>query len=51
VVAGDLAERRFVARYEVEGRTTGVVAWNMPRELLAERKLLVEHGAGAARAG
>jgi NADPH-dependent 2,4-dienoyl-CoA reductase/sulfur reductase-like enzyme len=51
VVAGDPADRRFVARYEVEGHVTGVVAWNMPKELLAERKLLMASPLGAVRAG
>ncbi|GAA1548310.1 NAD(P)/FAD-dependent oxidoreductase [Nocardioides humi] len=35
VVRGDVAERRFVAAYEVDGRAVGFVGWNSPRDLRA----------------
>ncbi|MEV6654414.1 FAD-dependent oxidoreductase [Streptomyces sp. NPDC051219] len=33
VVHGEPATRKFVATYEVDGRTVGLVGWNSPREL------------------
>lgn len=32
VVEGDPADRRFVALYRREGRVTGVLGWNMPKQ-------------------
>jgi NADPH-dependent 2,4-dienoyl-CoA reductase/sulfur reductase-like enzyme len=32
VVEGDVAARRFVARYRSGGRVTGVLGWNMPKQ-------------------
>ena len=32
VVEGDVTARRFVARYRSEGRVTGVLGWNMPKQ-------------------
>jgi len=32
VVEGDLAARRFVARYRSDGVVTGVLGWNMPKQ-------------------
>jgi NADPH-dependent 2,4-dienoyl-CoA reductase/sulfur reductase-like enzyme len=44
VLAGDPAERRFVAATIRHGRTTGLAGWNMPREFRQERvRLLQEH--------
>lgn len=37
IVSGDLQDRRFLAHYTHDGRITGVLAWNMPKELRAER--------------
>lgn len=36
VVRGDVPSRRFVAAYAVDGRVTGLLGWNMPRQLLQE---------------
>jgi 3-phenylpropionate/trans-cinnamate dioxygenase ferredoxin reductase subunit len=43
-VAGDLAERRFVAFYGREGRIVGVLGMNMPAKVMRWRGL-VEAGA------
>jgi NADPH-dependent 2,4-dienoyl-CoA reductase/sulfur reductase-like enzyme len=40
VVQGDPAQRKFVARYHSDGDLVGVLGWNMPRELRAERAVL-----------
>ncbi|WP_405691848.1 NAD(P)/FAD-dependent oxidoreductase [Streptomyces sp. NBC_01185] len=37
VVDGDLAGGRFVLRYARDGRVTGVVGWNMPRQARLRR--------------
>ncbi|WP_060887901.1 NAD(P)/FAD-dependent oxidoreductase [Streptomyces caniscabiei] len=37
VVEGDLTARRFVARYRSEGRVTGVLGWNMPKQARLRR--------------
>jgi NADPH-dependent 2,4-dienoyl-CoA reductase/sulfur reductase-like enzyme len=42
VVEGDLTTRRFVARYRVEGRVTGVLGWNMPKQARLLRPLIVD---------
>ncbi|MFG1705332.1 NAD(P)/FAD-dependent oxidoreductase [Nonomuraea sp. M3C6] len=38
VVEGDLASRRFVALYRQDGRTTGVLGWNMPKQARLRRQ-------------
>ncbi|MGW4126014.1 NAD(P)/FAD-dependent oxidoreductase [Nocardia sp. NPDC004711] len=38
ITHGDPNERRFIAHYIHDDRITGVLAWNMPRELRAERQ-------------
>ncbi|WP_022884767.1 NAD(P)/FAD-dependent oxidoreductase [Glaciibacter superstes] len=43
VLAGDPAERRFVAATILRGQPTGLVGWNMPREFRQERARLVQH--------
>ena len=42
VVEGDLAARRFVARYTQNGRTTGVLGWNMPKQTRLRRQDVVD---------
>ncbi|GLY75841.1 NAD(P)/FAD-dependent oxidoreductase [Actinoallomurus iriomotensis] len=42
VVDGDLAGRRFVARYSHAGRVTGVLGWNMPKQTRLRRQELLE---------
>ncbi|MFK4105187.1 NAD(P)/FAD-dependent oxidoreductase [Streptomyces sp. NPDC019531] len=42
VVEGDLAARRFVARYRVDGRVTGVLGWNMPKQARLRRQEIVD---------
>jgi NADPH-dependent 2,4-dienoyl-CoA reductase/sulfur reductase-like enzyme len=42
VVDGDLAGRRFVARYSRAGRVTGVVGWNMPKQTRLRRQELLQ---------
>ncbi|MFJ8109548.1 NAD(P)/FAD-dependent oxidoreductase [Streptomyces sp. NPDC096132] len=42
VVEGDLTARRFVARYRSEGRVTGVLGWNMPRQARMRRQEIVD---------
>ncbi|MGW6523799.1 NAD(P)/FAD-dependent oxidoreductase [Streptomyces sp. NPDC054962] len=41
VVEGDLTARRFVARYCSEGRVTGVLGWNMPKQARMRRQEIV----------
>ncbi|MFF2852850.1 NAD(P)/FAD-dependent oxidoreductase [Streptomyces sp. NPDC058001] len=41
VVEGDLAARRFVARYRSDGRVTGVLGWNMPKQTRLRRQDVV----------
>ncbi|WP_405962790.1 FAD-dependent oxidoreductase [Streptomyces sp. NBC_00723] len=41
VVEGDLTARRFVARYRSEGRVTGVLGWNMPKQARMRRQEIV----------
>ncbi|WP_405626343.1 FAD-dependent oxidoreductase [Streptomyces sp. NBC_00016] len=41
VVEGDLTARRFVARYRSEGRVTGVLGWNMPKQARTRRQEIV----------
>lgn len=42
VVEGDLAARRFVARYRVGGRVTGVLGWNMPKQTRLRRQEVLD---------
>jgi NADPH-dependent 2,4-dienoyl-CoA reductase/sulfur reductase-like enzyme len=42
IVEGDLANRRFVARYEQNGRVTGVLGWNMPKQTRLRRQDVVD---------
>ncbi|NEA65646.1 FAD-dependent oxidoreductase [Streptomyces sp. SID12488] len=42
VVEGELAARRFVARYRVGGRVTGVLGWNMPKQTRLRRPEVVD---------
>lgn len=39
-IAGDMAERRFVAASRHDGRIIGVVGWNMPRDFRDARTLV-----------
>ena len=39
-IAGDMGDRRFVAASRDEGRITGVVGWNMPRDFRDARTLV-----------
>jgi NADPH-dependent 2,4-dienoyl-CoA reductase/sulfur reductase-like enzyme len=39
-IAGDMAEHRFVAASRDDGRITGVVGWNMPRDFRDARTLV-----------
>ncbi|GAA3357991.1 FAD-dependent oxidoreductase [Saccharopolyspora gregorii] len=47
VVDGDLADGRFVVRYREDGRTTGVLGWNMPKQTRLRRQEIVEAAAAA----
>ncbi|MGW0872048.1 NAD(P)/FAD-dependent oxidoreductase [Streptomyces sp. NPDC002740] len=42
VVEGDLTARRFVARYRSEGRVTGVLGWNMPKQARMRRQEIAD---------
>jgi NADPH-dependent 2,4-dienoyl-CoA reductase/sulfur reductase-like enzyme len=42
VVEGDLATRRFVARYKRNGTVTGVLGWNMPKQTRLRRQDVVD---------
>ncbi|MER5185257.1 FAD-dependent oxidoreductase [Streptomyces sp. NPDC002896] len=42
IVEGDLAARRFVARYRVGGAVTGVLGWNMPKQARMRRQEIVD---------
>ncbi|MER7080830.1 Reductase C-terminal [Saccharopolyspora kobensis] len=41
VVDGSLEEGRFVAKYDRDGRTTGVVGWNMAKQARIRRQELI----------
>jgi NADPH-dependent 2,4-dienoyl-CoA reductase/sulfur reductase-like enzyme len=41
VVDGDVADRRFVARYRRDGKVTGVLGWNMPKQARLHRQELI----------
>jgi NADPH-dependent 2,4-dienoyl-CoA reductase/sulfur reductase-like enzyme len=49
IVDGAVADRRFVALYRREGRVTGVLGWNMPKQARLHRQELV--GASALVGG
>ena len=42
IVDGDLAEGRFVARYERDGQVAGVLGWNMAKQARIRRKEVVD---------
>jgi hypothetical protein len=42
IVDGDPATRRFVARYQVHGKVTGVLGWNMPKQTRLRRQEVVD---------
>jgi NADPH-dependent 2,4-dienoyl-CoA reductase/sulfur reductase-like enzyme len=42
IVDGDVAAGRFVARYQHDGRTTGVLGWNMPKQTRLRRQEVVD---------
>ncbi|MGW4911043.1 NAD(P)/FAD-dependent oxidoreductase [Streptomyces sp. NPDC004270] len=42
VVEGDVAARRFVARYSSGGAVTGVLGWNMPKQTRLRRQEVVD---------
>jgi NADPH-dependent 2,4-dienoyl-CoA reductase/sulfur reductase-like enzyme len=41
IADGDVAARRFVARYRQNGRVVGVLGWNMPKQTRLHRQELV----------
>jgi len=49
IVDGDRDGRRFVARYSLDGRVTGVVGWNMPKQTRIRRQEIVADLAAASR--
>ncbi|MFI6361408.1 NAD(P)/FAD-dependent oxidoreductase [Nocardia sp. NPDC050630] len=42
IVDGSTDARRFVARYTLDGRVTGVVGWNMPKQTRLRRQEIVD---------
>lgn len=50
IVDGDLPSRRFVARYTEGGRTTGILGWNMAKQVRMRRRELVVAAADAQAA-
>jgi NADPH-dependent 2,4-dienoyl-CoA reductase/sulfur reductase-like enzyme len=42
IVDGDLESRRFVALYRHDGRVTGVLGWNMPKQTRLRRQEVVD---------
>jgi NADPH-dependent 2,4-dienoyl-CoA reductase/sulfur reductase-like enzyme len=42
IVDGEPAARRFVAQYTVDGRTVGIVGWNMPKQTRQHRQEIVD---------
>jgi NADPH-dependent 2,4-dienoyl-CoA reductase/sulfur reductase-like enzyme len=42
IVEGDVAGGRFVAQYELDGRVTGVLGWNMPKQTRLRRQAVVD---------
>jgi hypothetical protein len=51
IVEGDLSARRFVARFQRDGRTTGVLGWNMPKQTRQHREAIADGLRAAAPAG
>ncbi|MDN0199517.1 FAD-dependent oxidoreductase [Streptomyces sp. S.PNR 29] len=47
VVEGSVADRRFVAVHRHEGRVTGVLGWNMPKQARLHRQSLLAETADA----
>jgi hypothetical protein len=41
IVDGDVTDRRFVAVYRRDGKVTGVLGWNMPKQARLRRQELV----------
>lgn len=48
VVEGSEHDHRFVVRYRLAGRTTGVLGWNMPKQARLHRQALVDEQAHPA---
>lgn len=42
VVEGDVSARRFVARFRSDGVVTGVLGWNMPKQVRLRRQEIVD---------
>lgn len=42
IVEGDPGTRRFVTRYSLDGRVTGIVGWNMPKQTRLHRQDIVD---------
>ncbi|MBP2325980.1 NADPH-dependent 2,4-dienoyl-CoA reductase/sulfur reductase-like enzyme [Kibdelosporangium banguiense] len=42
IVDGDAADRRFVAQYRKDGKVTGVLGWNMPKQARQHRQAVVD---------
>nr|WP_228538102.1 FAD-dependent oxidoreductase [Nocardia sp. XZ_19_231] len=42
VVEGSTDNRKFVARYHLDGRVTGIVGWNMPKQTRLHRQDIVD---------
>ncbi|MBH0118396.1 FAD-dependent oxidoreductase [Rhodococcus sp. CX] len=42
IVEGDLSARRFVARYSKDGVVTGVLGWNMPKQVRQRRQDVID---------
>lgn len=51
VVDGDPQNRRFVARYCLDNRVTGILGWNMPKQARLHRQEIVDARAGRVPAG
>lgn len=49
LLAGDFCGQGFVAATILDGRTTGIVGWNLPREFRQERARLVESTAAQTK--
>ncbi len=48
IVDGDPGARRFVTRYSLDGRVTGIVGWNMPKQTRLRRQEIVDAQAALA---
>ncbi|KXX62408.1 NAD(P)/FAD-dependent oxidoreductase [Rhodococcus sp. LB1] len=42
IVDGEVSSRRFVARYRSNGRVTGVLGWNMPKQVRLHRQEILD---------